>query len=137
VTLNFALLKALAALIPVGMLCVGSAVTCIKERTFPSALQLFGASSLVMVVLTHVCEALGLLPWMGWGDPLSAGHYLDMASAVIGLSLLPLGYLLRVIHRLTPHHRHDTATPRHRAQPWDGQGAQRLEKGSEPRPVEP
>src|SRR4029077_6804801 len=95
--LNLALLKALAALIPVGMLCAGSAITFRKERTLPSALQLVGGAFLGMVILTHVCEALGLLPWMGWGDPHSAGHYLDLTSAVVGLTLLPLGYLLRAL----------------------------------------
>jgi hypothetical protein len=112
VPLNLALLKTLAVLIPVGMLCVGSAVTHMKERSFPSALQLVGAACLVMVILTHVCEALGLLPWMGWGNSHSAGHYLDLTSAVLGLSLLPLGYLLRTIHRRTPH-----APPPRRASP--------------------
>jgi hypothetical protein len=93
---SLGLLKALAALIPVGMLCAGVAITWMKERTFPAALQLVGAACLVMVVLTHVCEAHGLLPGMGWGDSHSAGHYLDLTSAVAGLLLLPLGYLLRV-----------------------------------------
>ncbi len=94
---NPALLKALVALIVIGMLCVGTAITHIKERTLPSALQLVGAGCLAMLGLTHVCEALHLLPWMGWGEPHSPGHYLDLASAIIGLMLLPLGYLLRVV----------------------------------------
>jgi hypothetical protein len=96
-TLSLELLKALAALLPVGMLCAGSAITWMKERTFPSALQLVGAGCLVMVILAHVCEALGLLPWMGWGNPHSPGHYLDLASAFVGLTLLPLGYVLRML----------------------------------------
>jgi hypothetical protein len=69
-----ALLKVLAALIPVGMLCAGSTITHMKERTWSSALQLFGAACFVMVIFTHVCETLHLLPWLRWGDANSAGR---------------------------------------------------------------
>jgi hypothetical protein len=60
-------------------------------------LQLFGAGCLVVVVLTHVFEARHLFPWMGWGLKHSAGHYLDLSSAIIGLALFPTGCLLRVL----------------------------------------
>src|SRR5438128_5107915 len=43
----------------------------------PSLLQLLGAGGLVLVVLTHVSEALHLFPWMHWRDEHSIGHYLD------------------------------------------------------------
>ena len=56
-------------------------------------LQLLGAASLVMVVLTHVAEAFRIFPAMGWGLPNSAGHYLDLVSAILGCSLLPLGFI--------------------------------------------
>jgi hypothetical protein len=59
------------------------------------ALQLSGAACLAVVVLTHVCEAYQLMPWMGWGLKHSAGHYLDLSSAVLGLTLLPAGVALR------------------------------------------
>jgi hypothetical protein len=50
----------------------------------------------MIVVLTHIAEALHLFPFMGWGDAHSAGHFLDLTSAVLGVTLLPLGYLLQV-----------------------------------------
>jgi len=50
---------------------------------------------LVIVVLSHLAEAFQLLPTMGWGRPRSAGHYIDLVSAVLGLVLFPLGYSLR------------------------------------------
>jgi len=56
-------------------------------------LQLLGAACLVAVVLTHLCEAFDLFPWMGWGLPDSVGHYLDLGSAVLGFTLFPIGYL--------------------------------------------
>ena len=95
--MNLTLFKALAALILVLMLCGYSIITRLKENKLSSALQLVGASCLFVVVFTHLCEALHLLSRMGWGNADSAGHYLDLVSAIAGLTLLPLGYLLRAV----------------------------------------
>jgi hypothetical protein len=57
---------------------------------------------LTVVGLTHICEAFGLVPWMQWGLPNSVGHYLDLASAVLGLVLFPIGYLWRAITAREP-----------------------------------
>jgi hypothetical protein len=46
------------------------------------------------VVSAHVCEALGIFPWMLWGSEDSVGHYLNLGSALLGLTLFPLGYCL-------------------------------------------
>src|SRR2546425_5531107 len=86
--------RALAALVPAGILFVGSVLLFHRERILGSFLQLVGAGCLVMVVLTHLCEALHLFPWMHWGSEHSIGHYLDLWSAVLGLTLFPIGYLL-------------------------------------------
>jgi hypothetical protein len=56
--MNVTLLKALVALVPAGILFVGSVLLFLRERTLGSFLQLLGAGCLVMVVLTHLCEAL-------------------------------------------------------------------------------
>jgi hypothetical protein len=50
--------------------------------------QLVGAGCLLIVVLAHVAEALRLFPSMGWGESDSLGHYTDLASAVLGITLL-------------------------------------------------
>ena len=76
----------------VGALFLGSSVSFATERT--GSVQLFGSFCLVVVVLTHVAETFHLLPGMGWGLPNTPGHYLDLCSAIIGLILLPLGYVL-------------------------------------------
>jgi len=55
----------------------------------------------MMVVLTHVFEALALFPWMHWGSPGSVGHYLDFGSAVLGIVLLSVRYLCRMLTK--PH----------------------------------
>lgn len=75
------------------MLLSGSVVLVRKAKTTPLLLQMIGAACSVLVVLTRVCEALHLLPWMGWGLENSAGHYLDLAIAVLAFTLFPLGYL--------------------------------------------
>jgi hypothetical protein len=93
--MNVALLKALAALLPIGMLFAGSVALFLRRKSVSSSLQLTGAGCLVVVILTHVCEALRLFPWMHWGAEHSVGHYLDFGSAVLGLTLFPIGYLLQ------------------------------------------
>lgn len=67
-----------------------------KEKNTWSFLQLLGAGFLIVVVLTHVAEAFHLLPWMGWGLHNSAGHYIDLVSAVSGLTLFTTGCLSRL-----------------------------------------
>jgi hypothetical protein len=95
--MNPAPLKALLALLPACLLLLGSAITFFRSKTVPLFLQLVGATALVVVVLTHVCEALHLFPGMHWGMERSVGHYLDLASAVLGLALFPTGYLFQAL----------------------------------------
>jgi len=68
-----------------------------RGKTVCSFLQLLGAGCLVIVVLSHVFEALHLFPWMHWGAERSVGHYLNISSAVLGLTLFPTGYLLHAL----------------------------------------
>ena len=49
--------------------------------------------------LTHVAEAL---PFMRWGHEHSAGHYLDLSSAILAVTVLPLGVVLRTRERSRP-----------------------------------
>jgi len=93
--MNATLLKSLLALVPTLSLLVASVVLFKRTPSMGSGRQLLGAGCLVVVVLTHVFESLGVLPWMQWGRPRSAGHYLDLLSAILGVTLLPTGYLLR------------------------------------------
>ncbi len=62
-----------------------------------SFLQLLGAGCLIVVVLTHIFEALHLFPFMQWGSPHSFGHYLDLTSAILGLTLFPVGLLIQML----------------------------------------
>jgi hypothetical protein len=72
-----------------------------RAKGLSSFLQLLGAGSFVVVVLAHVSEALHLFSSMEWGLERSAGHYLDLGSAVLGLTSFPLGYLLHTLNLKT------------------------------------
>ena len=95
--MNPTLLKALVTLVPASMLVSGSSILFFRRKTVSFFLQLLGAGCLLVVVLTHVCEALNLLPLMYWGQRHSVGHYFDLSSAVLGLTLFPTGYLLQAL----------------------------------------
>jgi len=97
--MNATLFKSLVALVPVAILFVGSVVLFFREKSVGSFVQILGAGCLVMVVLTHICEALHVFPGMHWGSEHSVGHYLDLWSAVLGLTLFPIGHLLHALSK--------------------------------------
>ena len=97
--MNHALLKVLLALLPVGALFCGAFVLFVQRKNVGTLLQVLGADCFVMVVLSHLSETLGLFSWMAWGSADSAGHYLDLSSAQVGLVLFPLGYLLQSLKK--------------------------------------
>jgi hypothetical protein len=57
-------------------------------------LMVFGVGCLIIVVLTHVCEAFHLFSEMGWGLNHSPGHYLDLSAAILGLTSFSAGCCL-------------------------------------------
>lgn len=91
------LLRALVALIPACLLLSGAVVLFARKKNAVSLLQLSGAACLALVILTHIFEGAHLFLWMGWGLEHSPGHYLDFWSAVLGLTLFPIGYLLHAL----------------------------------------
>jgi hypothetical protein len=93
--MNIALVKALIALVPTGLLLCGSFMLLVKGRTVFSILQVLGA--VCLVVLAHVAEALQWFPLMRLGEAQSPGHYLDLSSAVLGVTLFPLGYFIQAL----------------------------------------
>ena len=80
-------LKAVLVFVPVGIPFSWSLVSFARAKTAWQSVQLLGAGCLLVVVLTHICEALELYPSMQWGSPNSIGHYLDLSNAVLGLRL--------------------------------------------------
>jgi hypothetical protein len=99
--MNVTLLKALLALLPSLFLLIGAMLVFLRKRETSSLLQLLGAVSLVLVVLAHICEGLDLFPEMRWGQEESAGHYIDLSSAVLAATLFPIGYLLHALKNKT------------------------------------
>jgi hypothetical protein len=95
--MSLPLLKALVALVPASMLLCGSLVNFFREKDACSLLQVLGAGCMGVVVITHVFEALSLFPGMHWGQERSLGHYVDLGSALLGLTLFPTGYLLQTL----------------------------------------
>jgi hypothetical protein len=83
--MNVTLLKALVALVPACILFSGSIVLFFRGKTVCSFLQLLGAGCLVVVILTHVFEALHLFPWMHWGW--SIALVITSISGVLSLAL--------------------------------------------------
>ena len=64
-----------------------------QSLRFRRLLLLFGLAFLLIVALTHVAEDFHIFPAMGWGLPNSVGHYLDLVSAILGFTLLLLGFI--------------------------------------------
>ena len=56
-----------------------------------------GFGCLAVVVLTHIAERIHFFPGMGWGQPDSPGHYLDLVSAIAGIALLLAASVFRML----------------------------------------
>ncbi len=95
--MNNAAVKAFVALIPVCALFTGATIIFVRRKSISSCLQLVGAAGLVAVILTHVFEGLRVFPRMGWGSQHSVGHYLDLLSAILAITLFSLGYLIHAV----------------------------------------
>jgi ABC-type amino acid transport system permease subunit len=91
------LITPLLALVPTSVLLAGSIGLFVRRRTVCTFVQLLGAACLIVVVFTHISESLHLFPWMRWGLEDSPGHYLDLVSAILGLTLFPAGYLAHAL----------------------------------------
>jgi hypothetical protein len=85
--------------IPVCAILFVSIIGFAKEKSVWRFVQLLGAVCLLMTVVVHIAEVFHLFPGMNWGRNNSAGHYLDLFSAILGLILLPLGYVLHALMR--------------------------------------
>ena len=86
--------KLAIALVPASLLVCGSVVLLRTTQSMWVSFQLLGSMFLGVVISAHICEALGIFPWMRWGSEGSIGHYLDLGSALLGFTLFPLGYCL-------------------------------------------
>ena len=101
--MNRTLLRAMIAFFPVCLALAFSVVSFLRKSTKASLFELFGAACLMLVVMAHVCEALGLFPWMHWGLERSPGHYLDLVSAIVGLTLFLIGLSIHLLQLRRQH----------------------------------
>ena len=81
--------------IPILIAFGASAIAFVREGTPIALVQLAGAVCLLVVMFAHIAEAFGLLPSMGWGQPNTPGHFIDLVSAITGVILLAVGYFSR------------------------------------------
>jgi len=95
--MNPTLIKALGVMMLGAVLLARSIALSRRDSALYSLLQVLGAASLIIVVTTHIFEAVGAFPWMGWGRADSLGHYIDLSSAILALTLFPLGYLIHAM----------------------------------------
>lgn len=93
------LIKALIALIAVCLLFYWSKKTLSKKKNLSSRLLVIGSAFLIIVPIVHIFEVTRLFAFMGWGNPHSFGHYLDLTSAVLGLTLFPFGLILHWVKK--------------------------------------
>ncbi len=95
--MNQALVRSIVILVPTMVLMVAAALVFSQQRTIATLLQIVGALCLLLVATFHLFEALELFPAMGWGRADSPGHFVDLASAILGVGVFPVGYLLHAL----------------------------------------
>ena len=99
--MNLAVAKDVLALAATAALFAGATVLYGRRRGIDFLLLLVGAGCFVVVALTHVFETFGLFPTLGWGQPRTVGHYIDLAAAIVGLTLVLASVLIRYVRRAT------------------------------------
>ena len=83
--------KSPAKSIPAAALEGSAPASLLSRRGMWRLLWLIGLGLLIVVVFTHVAERFHIFPAMGWGQPNTIGHYLDLVSAIFGCALLLVG----------------------------------------------
>ena len=50
---------------------------------------------LALAAMFAVFEAFAILPSLGWGQPHSIGHFIDLWAAILGLTLVFIGLVVQ------------------------------------------
>jgi hypothetical protein len=94
-----AALKGLLAL-PVTLALVAASGFLYHTRsTAGRVLQSLGLACFAIVALTHFFEVLAVFPAAGWGQARSIGHFIDVAAAFLGLTLVLVGLVVQFVQR--------------------------------------
>jgi hypothetical protein len=92
-------LKGLLALVAAFVLIGVSGALLRTHRSFGSVLRSLGIACFAVMALTHFFEAFSVFPSLGWGQPHSVGHLIDLAAALLGVALMTTGFLLRHVRQ--------------------------------------
>jgi hypothetical protein len=90
-----AVMKGSLALAAACVFLAMSALILLTRRGLVAALQALGMGCFGVMALTHFCEAFSILPSLGWGQPRSVGHVIDLIAALLGVTLMTTSFLLR------------------------------------------
>jgi hypothetical protein len=101
--MNATLVVALIISVPILLLFILAGRRLLHTRTLSDVLLVVGAGSLLLMVLTHIAEGLHILPFMGWGQRRSLGHYLDLGSVYVGIAFLVAASLCPLLRRRGAH----------------------------------
>lgn len=69
-------------------------VLVLTRRGLGSALQALGIGCFGVMALTHFFENFSILPKLGWGQPHSVGHFIDLVAALLGVILVTTSFAL-------------------------------------------
>ena len=100
-------LKGLLAMVATFVFLGVCVVLFLTRRGLSSTLKALGIACFGVMALTHVFENFSLLPELGWGQPHSVGHYIDLVASLLGITLVTTGFLLWY----RGHHRSDPGAP--------------------------
>ena len=92
-------MKGLLALVGTFTFLGVSVSVLMTRRGVSSVLLALGCGSFAVMALTHVFEAYSLLPRLGWGKPHTVGHFIDLITALLGITLVGASFLLRSVQR--------------------------------------
>jgi hypothetical protein len=87
-------LKGSLALLAACVFLAVSVAILLTRRGLFSALQALGLGCFGVMALTHVFEAFSILPALGWGQPHTVGHRIDLVAALLGVSFMTTSFLL-------------------------------------------
>lgn len=92
--MSASVLKGLLAFAAACVFLAGCVALFVTRRGLSSALQALGIACFGMMALTHAFEKFAILPELGWGQPHSVGHYVDLVAALLGVTLVTTGFLI-------------------------------------------
>lgn len=85
-------LKGVLALVAACVFFGVCTVIVLTRRGLSSGLQALGLGCFGVMALTHFFEKFAILPELGWGQPRSVGHFIDLVAALLGVILVTTSF---------------------------------------------